>query len=239
MYVSVNIWFLCFVIAAVCCCIHVCSVTGEISQRKRRRRAKTTELKQLFSKNYLNSPGGFKVRPGFALFIPAQSGRIEMSRIAFYVQRARLSVVQLHKSNQPANKKLTQQRPFVSTKRKRGPARIRLAKPTPAEKESVKKLLSSPNPLLLTQTTIGKDTYVHTYTSVDVYPLTEKLELVCTASSVAILLKRGTLITTHDIKDTSDVPDCAVDTSFSEMQSVFQPHAWSILQNTSPPYSTW
>ena len=90
-YVSVNIWFLCFVIAAVCCCIHVCSVTGEISQRKRRRRAKTTELKQLFSKNYLNSPGGFKVRPGFALFIPAQSGRIETSRIAFYVQRARLS----------------------------------------------------------------------------------------------------------------------------------------------------
>ena len=30
------------------------------------------------------------MRPGFALFIPAQSGRIEMSRIAFYVQRARL-----------------------------------------------------------------------------------------------------------------------------------------------------
>ena len=91
MYVSVNIWFLCFVIAAVCCCIHVCSVTGEISQRKLRRRAKTTELKQLFSKNYLNSPGGFKVRTGFALFIPAQSGRIETSRIAFYVQRARLN----------------------------------------------------------------------------------------------------------------------------------------------------
>ena len=90
MYVSVNIWFLCFVIAAVCCCIHVCSVTGEISQRKRRRRAKTTELKQLFSKNYLNSPGGFKGRPGFALFIPAQRPRIETSRIAFYVQRARL-----------------------------------------------------------------------------------------------------------------------------------------------------
>ena len=93
MYVSVNIWFLCFVIAAVCCCIHVCSVTGEISQRKRRRRAKTTDLKQLFSKNYLNSPGGFKGRPGFALFIPAQRPRIETSRIAFYVQRARLRVV--------------------------------------------------------------------------------------------------------------------------------------------------
>ena len=90
MYVSVNIWFLCFVIAAVCCSIHVCSVTGEISQRKLRRRAKTTEPKQLFSKNYVNSPGGFKVRPGFALFIPAKSGRIETSRIAFYVQRARL-----------------------------------------------------------------------------------------------------------------------------------------------------
>ena len=72
MYVSVNIWFLCFVIAAVCCCIHVCSVTGEISQRKRRRRAKTTELKQLFSNNYLNSPGGFKVRPGTPPFILAQ-----------------------------------------------------------------------------------------------------------------------------------------------------------------------
>ena len=28
MYVSVNIWFLCFVIAAVCCCIHVCVCTG-------------------------------------------------------------------------------------------------------------------------------------------------------------------------------------------------------------------
>ena len=90
MYVSVNIWFLCFVIAAVCCCIHVCSVTGEISQRKRRRRAKTTELKQLFSKNYLNSPGGFKVRPGTPPFILAQRPRIETSRIAFYVQRARL-----------------------------------------------------------------------------------------------------------------------------------------------------
>ena len=85
-----------------------------------------------------------------------------------------LSVVQLHKSNQPANKKLTQQRPFVSTKRKRGPARIRLAKPTPAEKESVKKLLSSPNPLLLTQTTIGKDTYVHTYTSVNMFILSQR-----------------------------------------------------------------
>ena len=50
MYVSVNIWFLCFVIAAVCCCIHVCSVTGEISERKRRRRAKTTAalFKELF-----------------------------------------------------------------------------------------------------------------------------------------------------------------------------------------------
>ena len=66
MYVSVNIWFLCFVIAAVCCCIHVCSVTGEINQIKRRRRAKTIELKQLFSNN---SPGGFKVHPGFAIFI--------------------------------------------------------------------------------------------------------------------------------------------------------------------------
>ena len=85
--VSVNIWFLCFVIAAVCCCIHVCSVAGEISQRKRRRRAKTTELKQLFSKN---SPGGFKVRPGTPPFILAQRPRIETSRIAFYVQRARL-----------------------------------------------------------------------------------------------------------------------------------------------------
>ena len=91
MYVSVNIWFLCFVIVAVCCCIHVCSVTGEISQRKRRRRAKTTELKQLFSKNYLNSPGGFKVRPGTPPFILAQRPRIETSRIAFYVQRARLN----------------------------------------------------------------------------------------------------------------------------------------------------
>ena len=90
MYVSVNIWFLCFVIAAVCCCIHVCSVTGEISQRKRRRRAKTTELKQLFSKNYLNSPGGFKVRPGTPPFILAQRPRIETLRIAFYVQHARL-----------------------------------------------------------------------------------------------------------------------------------------------------
>ena len=69
----------------------MCGVTGEISQRKRRRRAKNTELKHLFSKNYLNSPGGFKVRPGFALFIPAQRPRIGTSRIAFYVQRARLS----------------------------------------------------------------------------------------------------------------------------------------------------
>ena len=90
MYVSVNIWFLCFVIAAVCCCIHVCVCTGKISQRKRRRRPKTTELKQFFSNNYLNSPGGFKVRPGTPPFIPLKSGRIEMSRIAFYVQRARL-----------------------------------------------------------------------------------------------------------------------------------------------------
>ena len=88
MYVSGNIWFLCSVIAAVCCCIHVCSVAGEISQRKRRRRAKTTELKQLFSKNYLNSPGGFKVQPWISPFYSPHrpSGHV----IAFYVQGARL-----------------------------------------------------------------------------------------------------------------------------------------------------
>ena len=93
MDVSVNIWFLCFVIAAVCCCIHVCSVTGEIIQRKRRRRAKTTELKQLFSKNYLNSPGGFKVQPWISPFYTPRrpSGHI----IAFYVQRARLKTTPL------------------------------------------------------------------------------------------------------------------------------------------------
>ena len=88
MYVSVNIWFLCFVIAAVCCCIHVCSVTGEISQRKRRRRAKTTELKQLFSNNYLNSPGGFKVQPWISPFYTPRRPPVHV--IAFYVQRARL-----------------------------------------------------------------------------------------------------------------------------------------------------
>ena len=92
MYVYVNIWFLCFVIAAVCCCIHVCSVTDEISQRKRRRRAKTTELKQFFSKNYLNSPGGFKVQPWISPFYTLRrpSGHV----IAFYVQRARLNFIQ-------------------------------------------------------------------------------------------------------------------------------------------------
>ena len=71
----------------------MCSVTGEISQRKGRRREKTTELKQLFSNNYLNSPGGFKVRPGFEPFIHAQRPRTETSRIAFYVQRARLMLL--------------------------------------------------------------------------------------------------------------------------------------------------
>ena len=83
MYVSVNIWFLCFVIAAVCCCIHVCSVTGEISQRKRRRRAKTTELKQLFSKNYLNSPGGFKVRPGTPLLYSHRGQELKRHALRF------------------------------------------------------------------------------------------------------------------------------------------------------------
>ena len=83
-----NIWFLCFVIAAVYCCIHVCSVTGEISQRKRRRRAKTTELKQLFSNNYLNSPGGFKVQPWISPFYTPRRPPVHV--IAFYVQRARL-----------------------------------------------------------------------------------------------------------------------------------------------------
>ena len=105
MYVSVNIWFLCFVIAgpiiimyisvnicfviAAVCCIHVCSGTGEISQRKRRKRAKTTVLKQLFSNIYLNSPGGFKVQPWISPFYTPRrrSGHV----IAFYVQRARLS----------------------------------------------------------------------------------------------------------------------------------------------------
>ena len=83
MYVSVNIWFLCFVIAAVCCCIHVCSVTGEISQRKRRRRAKTTVLKQFFSNNYLNSPGGFKVHPGFALLYPHRAAELKRHALRF------------------------------------------------------------------------------------------------------------------------------------------------------------
>ena len=82
-YVFVNIWFLCFVIAAVCCCIHVCSVTGEISQRKRRRRAKTTELKQLFSNNYLNFPGGFKVHPGFALLYPHRAEELKRHALRF------------------------------------------------------------------------------------------------------------------------------------------------------------
>ena len=94
MYVCVNIWFLCFVIAAVCCCIHVCSVTGEICQRKRRRRAKTTELKQLFSNNYLNSPGEFKVQPWISPFYTPRRPPVHV--IAFYVQRARLRQVSLY-----------------------------------------------------------------------------------------------------------------------------------------------
>ena len=83
MYVSVNIWFLWFVIAAVCCCIHVCSVTGEISQRKRHRRVKTTEIKQLFSKNYLNSPGGFKVHPGLALLYLHRAAELKRHALRF------------------------------------------------------------------------------------------------------------------------------------------------------------
>ena len=83
MYVSVNIWFLGFVIAAVCCCIHVCVCTGKISQRKRCRRAKTTELKQFFSNNYLNSPGGFKVRPGFALLYPHRAAELKHHALRF------------------------------------------------------------------------------------------------------------------------------------------------------------
>ena len=90
MYVCVNIWFLCFVIAAVCCCIHVCVCTGDISQRKRRRRAKTTDLKQLFSNNYLNSPGGFKVQPWISPFYTPRRPPVHV--IAFYVQRARLTL---------------------------------------------------------------------------------------------------------------------------------------------------
>ena len=77
-----GIWFLCFVIAAVCC-IHVCSGTGEISQRKRSRRAKSTELKQLFSNNYLNSPGGFNVRPGFALLYPRRAEELKRHVLHF------------------------------------------------------------------------------------------------------------------------------------------------------------
>ena len=83
MYVSVNIWFLCFVIAAVCCCIHVCVCTGKISQRKRRRRAKTTELKQFFSNNYLNSPGGFKVRPGTPLLYNSRAEELKRHALHF------------------------------------------------------------------------------------------------------------------------------------------------------------
>ena len=83
MNVSVNIWFLCFVIVAVCCCIHVCSCTGKIRQRKRRRRAKTTELKQLFSKNYLNSPGGFKGRPDYALLYPHKAEDLKRHALRF------------------------------------------------------------------------------------------------------------------------------------------------------------
>ena len=83
MYVSVNIWFLWFVIAAVCCCIHVCVCTGKISQRKRRRRAKTTELMQFFSNNYLNSPGVFKVHPGFALLYLHRAAELKRHALHF------------------------------------------------------------------------------------------------------------------------------------------------------------
>ena len=81
-----------FVIAAVCCCIHVCSVTGEIIQRKRRRRVKTTELKQLFSKNYSNSPGGFKVQPWISPFYTPRSVREHDPRDTTSVQTR----IQLH-----------------------------------------------------------------------------------------------------------------------------------------------
>ena len=69
-----------------CCCVllHTCvSVAGEISQRKWRRRAKTTELKQLFSNNYLNSPGGFKVRPGSALLYLHRAAELKRHALRF------------------------------------------------------------------------------------------------------------------------------------------------------------
>ena len=82
MYVSVNIWFLCFVIAAVCCCIHVCSVTGEISQIKRRRRAKTTELKQLFSNN-LFLPAGSKCALVLPFLYPHRAAELKRHALRF------------------------------------------------------------------------------------------------------------------------------------------------------------
>ena len=92
----VSVFCHCFVIAAVCCFIHVCSGTGEIRQRKRRRRAKTTELKQLFQRTRCKFSRRVQSAPWFCSFIPAQSGRIETSRIAFYVQRARLSAIPIN-----------------------------------------------------------------------------------------------------------------------------------------------
>ena len=82
MYVSVNIWFLCFVIAAVCCCILVCSVTGEISQRKRRRRAKNYRAKAALFKQLFEFSRRVQSAPWFCSFIPAQSGRIELKHHA-------------------------------------------------------------------------------------------------------------------------------------------------------------
>ena len=78
------IWFLCFVIAAVRCCIHVCSVSGEISQRKWCRRVKTTELNSyIYFQRTLNSPGGFKVHPGFAILYPHRAQELKRHALRF------------------------------------------------------------------------------------------------------------------------------------------------------------
>ena len=68
-----------------------------------------------------------------------------------------LSVIELQRRTPtPANKKLSQQRTFLSTKRKRAPARVRLAKPTSEEKQTIKLLLTAPHSYPLTQATIRK-----------------------------------------------------------------------------------
>ena len=125
---------------------------------------------------------------------------------------------QSQKSNEPSNKRILQQRPFYSTKRKRKTAKIRLAKPSFDEKASVTtRLLSSTIPQSSFSKFMTYNTTVHVLLHTHHVGL---LTTLCTQAAVNQYVACCTLIDEHGVFPEDSVPTSAIDISEEDLLSI-------------------